>query len=431
LMLRRRHQVKAVRRLRYTLRTSRILSADRRQARKETLTWYRQLLRFRKDIIQCSQLRGYDWDTCCSTNYRSLCRRAAHAHFRSRLSLYSTTSVSLPFLTVVMFFPLTRLLSADGTVLVTISGYLAFAAAFALDILRKWRRYRPGHARDALSWALLSTTAVLLLAAVGPAGFDISRVPDIPSRSIDAGLYAIAFACLSMTWFNLWHLLIGIVGRVRERRALAIDPYASLFALVAQCGSSLLRIDALVNAATRDAVIARLSHAAAIISGPLVATVRIPGQPDSRILKQRLFGAALVVRSYCLWVALPRSDTREQLIAEMQQLAVTLLTRELDSLPEPDEYGLITHGRHNGIRAHALTIFGAARIILAGSLPLAAVISAEALGFELTGLLGDGVKIVSILWLVVALVALIDPSSGGRISSIQGLVGAVKDLSIK
>jgi hypothetical protein len=160
----------------------------------------------------------------------------------------------------------------------------------------------------------------------------------------------------------------------------------------------------------RTAGIAGLEEAARCFEVGLPRLVRLPGQHERAVARERLQGIAHQFRQWQLVLALP---SREGLAGVADAAAVSMRTITLgwyDELPSATLEPLSTPQRIGALRELL-------RALVVAILPVAAFATAWRLGVPLDGLIGTLAWVSAIAWAVVCLIAAVDPSCGSKLTA--------------
>ena len=132
-------------------------------------------------------------------------------------------------------------------------------------------------------------------------------------------------------------------------------------------------------------------------------------------MRSRCRQCAQHLRSFDLWIALPRRDTREHLQAEIVGLIHVLVRGCLDELPTAS----------SSPRRRLAVIGNVARSVLLGAIDPAAVYAAHLAGLDLTSPLGGTLALMAVTWFVLTMITTFDSQATTRISLLKDAADAM------
>ncbi|MFI6101160.1 hypothetical protein ACIA8G_36925 [Lentzea sp. NPDC051213] len=160
---------------------------------------------------------------------------------------------------------------------------------------------------------------------------------------------------------------------------------------------------------SRGILLRLVANAADAVETGLWREVDLSNPLSRNTLRARCKQCAQHLRSYDLWIALPRRDTRELLRAEIVGLIHVLVRGHLDELPTTAP----------SPRRRLAVIGNAVRSLLLGLIPLAAVLAAKLLGLDLSGPIGGTLVVIAIAWFVLTVITTFDGQAATRISFLR------------
>lgn len=153
----------------------------------------------------------------------------------------------------------------------------------------------------------------------------------------------------------------------------------------------------------------KLDQAASVLEEGLWREVQLTDPLSRAIWRDRCRQCAQHLRSFDLSVVLPRRDTREYLLAETNALIHVLVRGCLDELPTAAPRP----------RRGLAVVGDAARNLLLGLIPLAAVLGAKFAGLNLSGAMGGALVVAAIVWFVLTVLTTLDGQAATRLSLLK------------
>jgi hypothetical protein len=211
------------------------------------------------------------------------------------------------------------------------------------------------------------------------------------------------------------------VDRMQHRYRMVHNPGLFVAAQLLTCTETLLDGEMFREPSVRQDLIDALYSAA------LIADKEIPGtlsglRPDYRaIVADRCAQTARLIRSFSVWVALPRSDTRMMLSDRLDMITSILLRGNYDDLPLAPE-------QPSSARLRLRDIGGYAAVLITGVLPIGGVLAAEQLGIHVSGTWGTAIIIAVIGWAILTYVSAFDSHAVDRIGVLKDVASVLVQL---
>lgn len=210
----------------------------------------------------------------------------------------------------------------------------------------------------------------------------------------------------------LMPLYLAISWR-QNRRAIREEPQPALLAQLFAVANALRDPRALIDG--KASLLRWLDNAAVVLESEFWRAVPVTN-PVSRVTwRERCWQCARRLRSFDLWIVLPRRDTHEELRAEIASLIHVLVRGCLDELPtaEPRPRG-------------KLAVFGSvARSLFLGLIPLAAVLGAKFAGLDLSGALGGALVVAATAWFALTVLTTFDGQATTRVALLKDAAEAM------
>ncbi|MFD5638348.1 hypothetical protein ACFWJM_29970 [Streptomyces sp. NPDC127077] len=204
----------------------------------------------------------------------------------------------------------------------------------------------------------------------------------------------------------------AVVDSLRLRKYPRVVVFAELQVITKLLGS---KRQSLSDARLQNEINERLERAATCLQRGVANSMSISTANGKGVFQLRLDRTAARLREYQLWVALPRTDTRDVLLSEIAQTCADFSVGFYDLLPETDVPAL-------SAREYASTIGKVLRGIVAGIFPLFVLWGVRQFDLLPQGALGSSLTVAAIVWAVVSIVGLIDPLYSGKIAALKDVM---------
>ena len=268
----------------------------------------------------------------------------------------------------------------------------------------------------ALAWLALATS---LMAVIG------GSLASATTYWVHAspGLVAVLFAAsVTIALFDLLAAVVAFVAlsvagwvirRRRQTRYVVVAPVYVLAVLVVRLGDPSQAQDP----GFQRWVIAGLRVVAPSIGETLPKRIGVTGAAGGSVAARRFSSAAQAVRGYETWIALPHQGTRLDLRDALAHLLVTLVSGQYHFLPaaEAATDDPTAHiGRHRA--------WSVIQRLAVAVLPLATVVLWSRFGFGFPEPIKEWVSGLAVLWLLAALLGMLDPTYGSTLSNVRELL---------
>jgi hypothetical protein len=208
-------------------------------------------------------------------------------------------------------------------------------------------------------------------------------------------------------------LLIGfmpaflVIGWFQDRADNRRAPRTALLARLFELTRALMDPRALTE--NKEYLLTTVREAGAVLEYGFWREVRLVDPVSRAIWRDRCRQCAERLRSFDLWIVLPRRETRDDLLAEVTTLIQVLVRGCLDELPTADPRP-----------QRKLAVVGSkARGLLLGLMPLSLVLAAWSLGLNLSGPIGGAWVVASVAWFALTLLTTFDSQAANRISLLK------------
>jgi hypothetical protein len=165
----------------------------------------------------------------------------------------------------------------------------------------------------------------------------------------------------------------------------------------------------------RELLLTKLDEAALVLESGFYREVRLADPVSRATWRDRCRQCAQRLRSYDLWIVLPRRETRDDLLAEVATLIQVVVRGCLDELPAADP----RPQRKLAVLASRL------RGLLLGLIPLASVLGAQLTGVNLSGPVGGAWVVAATAWFALTLLTTFDSQAATRVSLLKDAADAV------
>ncbi|MCP2249809.1 hypothetical protein LX86_008596 [Lentzea aerocolonigenes] len=246
----------------------------------------------------------------------------------------------------------------------------------------------------------------LLWRAAGPA--------DALLDTIAAEMWRIAvtgFALVPVTLFGLMAPTLGPANWLRRRSALRTQPRLALLTELFALAHALNNPRALDD---QSRLLGLLDNAAVVLESHFWKQIQLTNPLSRHTWRSRCRQCAQRLRSFDLWIVLPRRETRTDLQAEIVNLIHVLVRGSLDELPTAPP----------GPRRLAV-LGNAVRGLVLGLIPLAAVFGAKVAGLDLSGPMGGAFVVAAVAWFVLTMLTTFDGQATGRLSLLKDAADAM------
>ena len=277
-------------------------------------------------------------------------------------------------------------------------------------------------ARLAVASGGIGTIVVVVASLVAQAGMNVFALlwsePDgtreaMAKGLVYAGTSSILLSVMILSVFSSSILVYQAVLSHRYPTETAFLSVAQVGVLVFGAGQDLRDPD------ERSWGIDSLEQLARSLESGLVRRVRLPRPQERAVIQERLRGAATEVRKWQLVLALPTAKTVAQLRVDVLALIKCLLLADYDLLPGSTDPASANTKR--------LKLAGAkVRELVVAVLPVAILYIATRMDAPIDGALATGLWVFAVGWLVVCLIALIDPNYGSRLGTAREFLSLLK-----
>lgn len=208
-----------------------------------------------------------------------------------------------------------------------------------------------------------------------------------------------------------------VVAWFLEQRAARTQPQVALRSHLFQL--VLLLSDARVLNDHREWLLTKLNDAATVLEGGFWREIHLLDPVSRATWRDRCRQCARHLRSFDLWIVLPRDDTREVLLAEITGLIQVLVSGNLDDLPTAAPRS----------RRKLDVVSDAVTTVLLGAIPLAGVLAVDRfIGLNLSGPVGGALVVGATAWFALTVLITFDGQATTRLSHLKNLGDAMASL---
>lgn len=267
--------------------------------------------------------------------------------------------------------------------------------------------------------AAAAGTAYVVLRTFGSVDSAVEHIAEDLAliAALGASIYPIALLLVGLPLGLTWVLHNSNAGVRADPRGALLD---HMFSMVNVASSE----QRFVSVKGKTELLALSERIAAIFETALWREVELSRSTSRNTWRSRCQRCAQRVRSFDLWIISPRNGTREDLLGELSKLITTVSLGHFDDLPDLD-----TH--QPGTRQRLRTFAAGLRIIALGAVPLACIYGAKMLGLDASGVLGGGVVIAAVIWLVLALISVLDNTIAARLLLLKDVAEAIGHFRAK
>jgi hypothetical protein len=231
---------------------------------------------------------------------------------------------------------------------------------------------------------------------------------------IAAEMWRVALTGFAVLPVALLGVMIPILGPeiwLRRRSALRTQPRLALLTELFALAHALSNPRALDD---QPGLLRLLDNAAVVLESHFWKQVQLTNPLSRHAWRSRCRQCAQRLRSFDLWIVLPRRETRTDLQAEIVSVIHVLVRGSLDELPTAPP----------GARRLA-ALGNAVRGIVLGLIPLAAVVGAKVAGLDLSGPMGGAFVVAAVAWFVLTVLTTFDGQATSRLSLLKDAADAM------
>jgi hypothetical protein len=176
-----------------------------------------------------------------------------------------------------------------------------------------------------------------------------------------------------------------------------------------------------VGHARRQQAVLHLHRAAEILRVDFPKSIVLMDPNHKRIFAERCDRAAVALDSMQLWIALPKADTRPQIMSVIAQMLSSILRGAYDELPQPDLPLASPVQRF-------VQIGRSVKVILVGAVPILVLVGLRQVDVRVEGVFGNAITGFCVAWALVAYLSMLDPQLPQRLTMIRDFVSTVKAI---
>jgi hypothetical protein len=372
-----------------------------------------------------------DWQDCDTANkrLRHLARRKVQSDLREAKALAAWAYVGLIVMAVGAAVPafslVPRPFAPETPAAISLIGgfFFAYGVLIVTLVMRsKWQLRLPW-----IQSFLLAVTAILLVSWALGSAFSTRQfylryidgsasMGTVVSAGVATGVTIVLGLAIAVFF---WGLPIPWIRQLAQGYNSAD---AALLYQLANVGKWLMEdTSAYHDLDGRRDVVKHLENAAQLTEVNLARAMLLPAPESNSVLQARLRRAARQIREYQLWIMLPNSQTRKDLLSTIARMLAAVLLSEYDALPSDPSLDDDRPTRSR-VRAIATQVW----VAVVGLVPLAGLITARHYGFTFPKPIDGAALVVAALWAFTSLLMLIDPMFNARLAAVKELAQLFK-----